>query len=350
MSHQKVCLASDNWAPAHPLVLQAIVSANDQCAAAYGTDWWTEEATSLIRETLSSAHARVFMVPTGTGANVLALKLCCARFESIICTDSAHINFQESGALEAIVGAKILTVPHYNGKLTPELILRRLYRERAFAKHGTVPRVVSIAQTTEFGTMYTLSELQDISAVCRQEKLLLHMDGSRIYNAAAALNISLQQIIAAAKVDILSLGGTKNGLMGAEAVVIFNQSLFSGSEHVHKQTLQLTSKMRFVSAQYIPFFKNNLWRELAQHANNKAYELANFIQQSSQFALNYQVETNQIFFTVPEHLINELQEKIFCIPWDLEKNEVRFITSWFTTDKDIIEAKDILSYLDKKYV
>jgi threonine aldolase len=347
MSRGKICLASDNWTSAHPLIVKAVVEANEGHAAAYGSDPWTEEAQKLIQEVFKS-KCKVLMVPTGTGANVFALRLSCRAHESAICTDIAHIHSQESGAAEAIVGCKLLTVPHRGGKMTSEEVLKKLKTERAFGKHSTSPRVLSITQSTESGTVYSLEELKALSKLCKAEGLFLHIDGSRLYNAAAGLNVHLHDIIHASSADILSLGGTKNGLMGAESLLIFNPHLQEGSDHLQKQTLQLLSKMRYLSAQYIPFFKNDLWRTLATQANQKAQEIASIIKAIPQLSLNYPVETNQIFFTAPTAWIPLIQEKIFCYPWDEAKNELRFIASWNTSEQDVKDVKSILTKISQR--
>lgn len=334
MSQKKICLASDNWAPAHPLILEAIVEANRDSAPSYGSDAWTEAAQKLIQKAFK-VPCRVFIVPSGTGANIFGLKLACRRYESILCTDIAHIQYQESGAAESVIGSKLLIVPHEEGKITPKALLKKIKNERAFGKHSTFPKVLSITQPTEVGTLYTLEELASLAKLCKEENLLLHIDGSRFYNAAAALQISLSEIIDIAHPDLLSLGGTKNGLMGAEALLIFNTALEEGSDHLHKQTLQLVSKMRYLSAQYIPFFSNELWRTLAAHANQKAQEIAVIVTSTPHLSLSYPVETNQIFFTAPSSWISRIQENISCYPWDQEKNEVRFIASWYTSEEDI---------------
>lgn len=341
MPQKKICLASDNWAPAHPLIIQAIAQANEGYAPSYGSDSWTEEAMCLIQGAFKR-KCKVFIVPTGTGANTFALRLCCKAYESVICTDIAHIHYQESGSAEALVGCKLLTVPNEEGKAAPAEIIKKLIRERAFGKHSTAPRLLSITQPTEMGSVYTLEELRALAELCKQENLLLHVDGSRLYNAAVSLNAALYEIVEAANVDILSLGGTKNGLIGAEALVIFNPHLAQGSEHLQKQMLQLLSKMRYLSAQYIPFFKNNLWYTLAAQANQKAREIEAIIKSTPGLSLSYPVETNQLFFTAPPSLISLIREKIFCYPWDAEKNEVRFITSWNTSEEDIEEIQSIL--------
>lgn len=346
MSEEKVCLASDNWAPAHPLIIKAITLANEGYAPPYGSDRWTEEVVHLIQNAFKR-KCKVFILPTGTGANIFALKLCCKAHESVITTDIAHIQYQESGAPEALVGCKLLTVSHNEGKITPQEIVRMLHRERAFGKHSTSPRVLSITQPTELGTVYTLEELRALAKLCKQENLLFHMDGSRLYNAAVRLNVSLDEIQEAAQVDILSLGGTKNGLMGAESLVIFNPQLEEGSDHLQKQMLQLLSKMRYLSAQYIPFFKNDLWRALATEANQRAEEIAAILSSIPGLSLSFPVETNQIFFTLPPAWIPLVQEKIFCYLWDFEKHEIRFIASWNTKEEDVRKIRSILSDISK---
>lgn len=342
MSHKKICLASDNWIPAHPSIMKAVVDANEGYTPAYGADPWTEEAQTTIQKVFNS-KCKVFIVPTGTGANIFGLRLACHRYESVICTDIAHVNYQESGAAESLIGCKLLTIPHENGKVTPNLILRKLKTERAFGKHSTSPRILSITQPTEVGTVYSLKELGALSKLCKEENILFHMDGSRLYNAAVSLKVSLSEIIDAAQLDILSLGGTKNGLLGAEALLIFNDSLQVGSDHLQKQTLQLLSKMRYVSAQYIPFFQNDLWKTLASQANTQAHKLAAAMKAIPHLSLSYPVETNQIFFTAPASWLPLILEELFCYPWNQEKNEIRFITSWNTSDQDVKTVESILS-------
>lgn len=346
ISQQKINLASDNWSPAHPLILKAMVEANEGCAPSYGGDPWTEKAQKAIQHAFQS-NCKVFIVPTGTGSNVLALKLCCRRHESVICSDISHIQYQESGAAESIIGCKLLTVPHIEGKIAPSSILKKLKNERAFGKHSTSPRVLSIAQPTEVGTVYSLEELKSLSKLCKEENLLFHIDGSRLFNAVAALNCALHEIVYASQVDILSLGGTKNGLIGAEALLIFNPDLETGSDHQHKQTLQLVSKMRYLSVQYLPFFQNGLWKTLAQHANQKAQEIAVIVKRIPQLTLSYPVESNQIFFNTPRSWFSLIQERIFCLPWDSEKQEIRFIASWNTSEEDITNLKAIFSELSR---
>lgn len=348
-SQEKINLASDNCAPTHPLILQAIIEANEGFASSYGSDPWTYEAEQLIQEAFGKS-CKVFFVTTGTGANIFALRLMCQRHESVICTDITHLQRQESGAVEALVGCKLLTVGHRKGKITPEELLRKLKDERMSGKHSTFPRILSVTQPTEIGTVYTLEELACLSKVCKEENLLFHIDGSRFYNAAVRLDVSLNEMISSIQLDVLSLGGTKNGLMSAESLIIFNSDLEDGSDYLQKQTLQLLSKMRYLSAQYIPFFKNDLWRSLAAHANQKAEELVSIIKDIPQFSLSCPVETNQIFFTAPPSWIPLIQEKISCYLWNLGKSEIRFITSWNTSEQDIKNVRMILREISEKTV
>ncbi len=341
MSQEKIWLASDNFAAAHPLIMEAIFDANRGHALPYGSDAWTLEAEQLIQEAFASP-CKVLVVPTGTGANVLALKITCQKHESVICTNIAHIHHQESGAAESVVGCKLLLIPHKQGKATPEEVLKKLRAERAFGKHSTSPRVLSITQPTEVGTVYTLEELRELAKLCKEENLLLHMDGSRLYNAIVHLNTSFSEMIQACPLDVLSLGGTKNGLICAESLVIFSPHLQGGSDYLHKQSLQLVSKMRYLSAQYLPFFKEELWRTFATHANQKAQEIASLIEATPQLSLSYPVQTNQLFLTGPSSLISAIQEKIFCYPWNWEKSEIRLITSWNTTEEDIEGVRNCL--------
>lgn len=339
-----IYLASDNYAPAHPSILAAVAQANEGYAPSYGSDMWTENAIKWIQNTFKSS-CKVHIVPNGTGANVLALKLSCRRHESVLCSDIAHLLYHESGAPESVVGCKILCVPHRKGKIYPEEILKTLHRERMFGSHSTSPRVLSITQPTEVGTVYTIQELKTLAHLCQEENLLFHMDGSRLYNAAAHLNISLHEL--SKGLDVLSLGGTKNGLMGAEALLIFNESLHEGSDHLQKQSLLLTSKMRYLSAQFIPYFEKKLWRSLAESANQRALEIATVIEENPQFCLSYPVETNQVFFSAPSSWLSLIQERVHCYPWDQEKNEIRFVTSWNTSKEDVEGLKSVLNELGK---
>lgn len=341
-----ICLASDNWAPAHPSIVEAIVQANVGWAAAYGSDSWTKEAERAIQSHFPR-QAAIFVLPTGTGANLFALKQSCRSHESVLCTDISHINYHEAGAAEALVGCKLLTCPHAGGKLSLDLLRHRLEAERSGGKHATYPRLVTIAQPTEVGTLYTFEELEALSAFCKESNLYLHIDGSRLYNAASALHCSLGEIIERASADLLSLGGTKNGLLGAEALLIFHPALQEGAEILQKQSLQLLSKMRYLSAQYPPFLQGELWRQLATSANRKAQEIASIVESTLPLKLSYPVETNQIFFIAPPEWIPKIQEEILCHLWRPERGEIRCVTSWHTSEEDIAKVRTLFQGLSQ---
>ncbi len=335
----KICLASDNYTGAHPDVLQAVLEANQGTAQSYGEDLWTKKAEELIQEVLER-KGKVHIVPSGTGANVFALKLACQGPASVICSDISHINTNETGAAEAVVGCKLLLVPHENGKISPDKILKRMKAETMFGKHSTFPAILSITQSTEVGTVYSLKEIKTLSKFCKEHNLLFHMDGSRLYNAAASLDASLYELTQ--DLDLLSLGGTKNGMIQAEALVIFHPELQKNSEYVQKQILLLISKARFQSAQFIPYFEKKLWKSLAEHANKQAKKIAAVVEKSKPLRLSYPVETNQIFFTAPADVISKIQDRIACYVWNEEKGEIRFVTSWLTTDEEVRVVQKIL--------
>jgi threonine aldolase len=336
---KKVSLASDNYTAAHPSVMQALLEANQGAAQAYGEDLWTKKAEKLIQKALGR-KGKIHIVASGSGANIFALKLACQGPDAVICSDIAHINTNETGAAEAVVGCKLLPVPHENGKISPEKILRKIKAETINGKHSSFPKVLSITQSTEVGTVYTLKEIKALAKFCKEHDLLFHMDGSRLYNAAVALGAPLSELTR--DLDLLSLGGTKNGLMQAEALVIFNPALQKHSEYIQKQILLLVSKARYQSAQFIPYFEDHLWKSLAEHANKQAKKIAASIEKSKKFRLSYPVETNQIFFAAPPNLIPKIQEKISCYLWNEEKGEIRFVTSWSTTDEDVKAVQAIL--------
>lgn len=346
--NKKPNFASDNCSPAHPLILEAMLKANEGHAASYGADPWTIEAQRIL-ENVFQADILSYFVPSGTGSNVLALKLACLRYESVICSEISHVHLQESGAFESIVGCKLLSVPHFLGKVRAEDVLQKIQAEKFSGKHATSPKVLSIAQPTEVGTVYSLNELRELSDLCKKEGLYLHIDGSRIYNAAVSLNADLHEITKSAGVDILSLGGTKNGLVGAEALLIFNPKLRAGSDIMHKQTLQLLSKMRFLSAQFIAYFTNNLWHTLATNANKQTAKLGTIIENSKLCSLSYPTKTNQIFFTTSKDVLPIIHQNIDCLLWDQEINQIRFIASWNTTDEEIEKTRQIFKKVTEQF-
>jgi threonine aldolase len=324
--------ASDNNAGVHPAVLEAIASANDGHVVAYGDDPYTARAVKLFRELLAK-DAEVYFVFGGTGANVLALKAGTESHNAIVCAHTAHINVDECGAPEKFTGCKLLPINSPDGKIRVEQI-KPLLHGVGF-EHHVQPRVISVSQATEMGTVYTPRELQALAKFAHANDMLLHVDGARIANAAASLNVKLKDITKDAGVDILSFGGAKNGMMYGEAVVFFNTSLATNFKYTRKQGTHLPSKMRFISAQFEALLSNDLWRKNAQRANQMARVLARELAKISQITITQKVESNGVFAIVPKKYIAQLQKKYFFYVWNEEISEVRFMTSFDTTEEDI---------------
>ena len=324
--------ASDNAATVHPEVLDAIRRVNSGHAFGYGHDPYSERVERLIA-TEVGADGRAFLVFNGTGANVLALRAACRPWQAVICAESAHLNVDEGGAPEALAGVKLMTVPTEEGKLTPDLVLSRL--GRAGDEHAVQPRVISISQCTELGTVYTPHEIAELAELARSRGLLLHVDGARLSNAAAALGLPLRALGGDAGVDILSFGGTKNGLLGGEAVVIFDPALADGFLYLRKQSLQLASKMRFLAAQFEALLTDSLWLRCARHANAMALRLAEAAGELPGLAITRPVQTNVVFATLPPTAVEHLQEEFDFYVWDERTSEVRWMCSWDTTEDDV---------------
>lgn len=324
--------ASDNNAGVHPDILKAITDVNTGYALAYGDDAYTARAVEKFKEHFG-ANIDAYFVFIGTAANVLGLKAVTDPFNSIICTEFAHINVDEGGAPERLTGCKLVTVPTVDGKLTIEQIAERL--DVLGNQHHNQPKVVSISQSTEFGTVYTPVELKKIADFVHKHQMFLHMDGARISNAAASLNLGLKEITADVGVDILSCGGTKNGLMFGEAVVFFNRELSKNFKYIRKQGMQLMSKMRFVSAQFEALLSNDLWLKNALNANKMAQLLAKEISQIPQLKITQKVEANVVFAIIPPQYVPLIQEKYFFYVWNEKTSEVRLMTAFDTTEEDI---------------
>ena len=330
--HSLKSFASDNNAPVHDAVMRAIEEANRGDAIGYGDDIHTLGAEKLFREHFGN-NARVFPVLTGTGANVAALGHIARSYQAVVCADKAHLENDECGAPEKGTGCKLLTLPTMDGKIHPGQITP-LLKSVGF-QHHVQPKVISLTQSTEMGTVYQPGELEEISAFARKHGFYLHMDGARLANAAAALNLPLAAITADAGVDVLSFGGTKNGAMAAEAVVFLNPELAEGFEYTRKQSMQLASKMRYISAQFNALLSDNLWLTNARHANHMAASLAEKAGNISGVTITQKVETNAVFASLPASAIEKLQRQYYFYTWDAEKNEVRWMTSYKTTENDI---------------
>ncbi len=313
-------------------MLEALAAANCGHAFGYGHDDRTRAVQELFAEHFGDG-ARAFVVFNGTAANVLSLRAACRRWEAVICADTSHLNVDECGAPESIAGVKLLTVSTEHGKLTPELVESRI--ERRGDEHAVQPRVVSISQCTELGTIYTQAEIHALAEHAHAHQLVLHMDGARLSNAAAALELRLGELSTEAGVDILSFGGTKNGLLGAEAVVFPKPDLAEGFEFVRKQSLQLASKMRFLAAQLEALLTDELWLRSARRANAMAERLAGSVREIPGLTITQPVETNAVFATLPASAIAALQERFAFYVWNERRAEVRWMCSWDTTEDDV---------------
>lgn len=332
--------ASDNNSGVHPRVMEAVIKANDNHAVGYGDDPWTAAAVAKIKEVFGES-ASPFFVFNGTGANSVALQAVTRPFNSILCTETAHINVDECGAPGRMTGCSLVTISTPDGKLTPELINSHLHNFGVC--HHSQPKAVYISQVSELGTVYTLEEVKAIADLLHTYDMYLHMDGARLANACAFLNCTLRQATVEAGVDILSFGGTKNGMMMGEAVISFRPEITENLPYFRKQSAQLASKLRYLSAQFIPYLENDLWLENARKANDSAIRLAGILSRYPQIRFTQKVESNQLFFTLPAETALKLQEKYFFYMWNEAVNEARLVTSWDTTEDDLTAIEQTLA-------
>jgi threonine aldolase len=326
--------ASDNNAGVHTRVMDAIRATNHGHTVAYGDDIYTEVAVRNFRERFGES-VEVFFVFGGTGANVCALASVMRPHEAVVCASTAHINVDECGAPERFAGCKLIDLPTPDGKLRAEQVEPLLARKSD--QHHVQPRVVSVSQATEMGTVYTVEELKRLAEFAHARGLLLHVDGARLANAAAHLGVSLRGLTAEAGVDVLSFGGTKNGMMYGEAVVFFDPALSRGFRFTRKQGAQLPSKMRFIAAQFDALFTEDLWLETATHANRMARLLADELEQIPQVRLTQPVESNAVFAVFPREHVAAVQSHFFFYVWNDETSEVRLMCSFDTTEADVRE-------------
>jgi threonine aldolase len=324
--------ASDNNAGVHPEVLQAIAAANQGHAVGYGDDPCTEAAIRKFKRHFG-ADIEVFIVFNGTAANCLSLKALTNTYHAVICAEAAHIYTDECGAPEKFTGCKLIPLPTRGGKLTVEAV-RQAYHGIG-DQHHVQPRVISITQATEVGTVYKPSEIKALARFAHEHDMFLHVDGARIANAAVSLGQSLRQASRDLGVDVLSFGGTKNGALGAEAVVFFDKALARDFLYLRKQGMQLASKMRFISAQFDALLTGDLWRKSAEHANRMARLLQKNLSPIPDVKVVYKVEANGVFVKIPRKAIARLQKRYFFYVWNEEQSVVRWMCSFDTTEHDI---------------
>jgi len=331
---------SDNHSGVAPEIMDAIINANKDFAEAYGEDETTKQAICLFKKILGET-AESFFVFNGTGANVVALKTLTQTHNSILCPDTAHINVDECGAPEKATGCKLIPLKSKDGKVTPEEVRKEL-KNFGFQHHSQV-KVLSISQPTELGTLYTPQEIKDLADLMHEYNCYLHVDGSRISNASAALGLPIKNFTADIGVDALSFGGTKNGLLIGEAVVFFKKELSEDFLYIRKQSTQLFSKNRFIAAQFIAYLNDGLNIRLADRSNKMAKYLESRLKEISEIKISRPVETNAVFAIIPEYMCEELLKKHLFYIWDETTNEVRWMCSFNTTKEEIdIFVNDII--------
>jgi len=333
--------ASDNYSGIHPEIFEAIQRANNQHQISYGEDFFTEEANEVFEKVFGPVT--VLYTFNGTGANVTCLKCCTLPFQAVVCSEYAHILADECGAPTQSIGCSLLPLKTADGKLTPDMI--RSLLNRIGNVHNTQPRVISISQSTEVGTVYSIAELKALCDFAHINGMYVHLDGARISNAVAALGVGLKGSTVDCGVDIMSFGGTKNGLMVGEAVLIFNDELKANAPYFHKQTAQLFSKNRFISAQFTALLSNNLWWRMATHANKMAQLLASKVKNLPNVKITRSVDANAVFVIIPEHVIQPLRAQYPFYEWDAELHEQRWMCSFDTTEEDVIEFTEALKKL-----
>ena len=339
--------ASDNNSGVHPRVLNALEKVASGSVASYGEDPYTEEAVAAMKGVFGQ-QARPWFVFLGTAANVLGLKTMVRSHDAILCSRDAHIHCDECGAPEAMTGCKLVPLPSLHGKVRVEDCAGALHLRESV--HHNYPRVLSITQSTECGTLYTLDELRAISSFCKSNDLYLHMDGARLSNAAAAMGLGLKEISTDVGVDVLSFGGTKNGLMFGEVIIFLNDSLGHAFSYVRKQHMQLVSKMRYMAVQFLEYLKDGLWLENALHANRMAALLAGRLEKMEHLRIVHPVEVNALFVRMHKDVIEKLSDRFYFYTLDSENAEgfpedwhlVRLMTSFDTSESQVLEFAEAI--------
>ena len=334
--------ASDNNSGVHPHMLKALSEVNQGHVIAYGDDPYTERAISELKE-IFGQEVEPFFVFIGTAANVLGLSSVTQSHHAVICPDTAHINVDECGAPEKFTGCKLLSCQTPDGKLSVDMIAAHMHG--IGFEHHVQPRVVSITQATELGTVYTIEEIRAIADYTHEQGMLLHMDGARISNAAVSLGCGFQEMTAGAGVDVLSFGGTKNGMMYGETIIFFDKALCEDFKYRRKQGMQLASKMRYIAAQFSVFLEDELWKKNASHANRMAQKLVAAVKDIPGLEVTRRVESNAVFAIIPPHIVPALQEEFFFYIWDEERSEVRWMCSFDTEEEDIDRFASLLRSL-----
>ncbi|MEZ0391005.1 MAG: low specificity L-threonine aldolase [Pseudobdellovibrionaceae bacterium] len=323
---------SDNHSGVHPKLMQALQHANEGHAPSYGTDSWSEKAILQFKKEFGE-HTEAFFVFNGTAANVLSLRALVAPYQAVLCSDVSHLQMDECGAPEFFAGCKLLTLPSQQGKISLSTLKETLIRRGD--QHYSQAKVLSLTQPTELGTCYSLQEMRDIITWAHQENLWVHVDGSRLANAAHTLGVTFRQLTTDLGVDVVSFGGTKNGLMMGEAVLFLNSKLAENFKYIRKQSAQLPSKTRFLAAQFETYLGSGLWKEIAAHSCQMAERLYQGLQKNPGVQLTAPRESNAVFAKIPRDWVKKLREHFFFYVWDEKNFECRLMTSWDTTQEDI---------------
>ena len=324
---------SDNHSSVHPDILKALEQANHGFTIAYGLDDYTKHAVEKLKD-IFGQNSDVYFVYNGTAANILGLKNVTNSYHSIFCAESAHLTVHECCGPENFIGCKLINIPTPDGKLTVDLV--KPYLVGVGDAHMAQPRVISLTQATERGTVYRPAEIKKLADFAHKNGMFLHMDGARLCNATAFLNVGLNDITGEVGVDILSFGGTKNGMMFGEAVVFFDKNLSKNFEFIRKQGMHLASKMRYISAQFTAFLSNDLWLRNAQHANEMAQLLVKELKRIPQVGITQKVEANMVYATIPNQYIPKLQKHYYFHRFNEQTSEVRLMCSFSTTRDDVI--------------
>jgi len=336
---QRRGFASDNYSGIHPEVLAALATANDGHQSSYGNDAYTARLQQVVQAHFG-ARAEAFPMFNGTGANVTGLQAVLPRWGAVVCAKSAHINVDEGGAPEKVGGLKLYSVPTSDGKLTPELLDAEAWGYGD--EHRAQPLAVSITQSTELGTLYTPNEIRALADHAHGLGMTVHLDGARLSNAAAALGVPFAAFTTEAGVDLLSLGGTKNGAMGAEAIVVLDPDRAAGLPYLRKSNMQLASKMRFVSAQLVALFEGDLWLRNATHANAMAARLRQSLTDVPGVQFTQATQANGVFVRLPAGVADAVREHFFFYDWDAALREVRWMCSFDTTESDVDEFSSLI--------
>jgi threonine aldolase len=323
---------SDNHSGIHPAILEAIYQANVNHTYAYGDDEYSEKLQQKVEE-IFGANATIFPTFNGTGANICALRACVQPFHAILCSTTAHIFVDECGAPEYLTGTALKAIPTKDGKITVKML--EPFLDTFGFEHHSQPKVLYISQATELGTIYKSEEIKQLAQFLHANNMYLHVDGARLANAAATLQCSLKEITADCGVDIISFGGTKNGMLMGESVITFRSELAENMKYIRKQSTQLFSKMRFSSAQFLAYFQNDLWLTNAQHANKMAQLLRKRIEDAGNFEFTQPTEANIILVSLSPTLISEMLKHHFFYVWNENTHEIRLVTSWDTTEEDV---------------